>query len=580
MRMKLGSFRGGTDSPTYFDVYANDILEPLVEENLGVTIPSLTTTNAEGPKTPYGPLDARRRPVLAGLLIADDVVVLATSLNMLRKQFRHLSSWARLWGLRFGISKCGVMAITPPRMPSNTGHPVVRLSGTPVPWVDSYTYLGTEVSRDLTQTKELRKRLQKTSGALAGLSPSFLRERRLSPRAKLTALYATVATTALWGSEVWLHTRATAAPLQRTLDRGVQWCLGLSAVGSSADARRMEARRRGVYAMGRRRQARALIKWGSADADHSWTTTILSLERHNSPQPRGSSLNQPHTIVSRIRRWFHRYLGVDILQLGLSTASIYQLIDRYELARLEAKVRATTAPLSTQRYITRGFFRGWSTTAHLLTTPFHTNQGGRTVLQMRIGGFWTLPRLLNANILSDEARINLQILNPLTEDPTCFCTEADRRETPEHLLLQCNAWTAWRPNFQTLIANELSSARAAQYGNLPEDTKCAILLGGMWPSPATGASAVIFGAARRAGIGVSNGAQPGPERRPSGREIGPRHRALDLRGPTHQAVSRFLSRVARERQIILSSTISTGLNTPSGQGPGVTAQPGREEGIT
>lgn len=110
---------------------------------LGVTVTALECPFGGQMSAQNGPLGKHRREVLAGLLIADDVVFLAESFSMLHKQFKHLTRWSKLWGPRFGIHKCGFMEILPEGQTSPTRKPIVRLSGTPVPWVSSYLYLAT-----------------------------------------------------------------------------------------------------------------------------------------------------------------------------------------------------------------------------------------------------------------------------------------------------------------------------------------------------------------------------------------------------------------------------------------------------
>lgn len=127
---------------------------------------------------------------------------------------------------------------------------------------------------------------------------------------------------------------------------------------------------RSLYILGRRSQALSLLKWSQSDLDHSWTAAILASERHFYPQPRGSSTSNRHNVVSRIRQWFHLYIGVDLLHPCSDKPQTHSDLDTFEYHRLQKASQAATPPVSTSRVIKMGFFRGWKNPAYLLHTPY------------------------------------------------------------------------------------------------------------------------------------------------------------------------------------------------------------------
>lgn len=199
---------------------------------------------------------------------------------------------------------------------------------------------------------------------------------------------------------------------------------------------------------------------------------------------------------------------------------------------------------------------------------------------MRLGSFWTISRIRNAELLSEKS---------LCESPTHSFRESSARTSYVTILMSPNPLLTSSLNSHPVLSisltMEISFLRNDHmpcqsrlgYWILKENTP---LLGGAWSDLTTCAPAKTNTAVPNTGNGVRIGTLTVPERHPIGWETGTRKHYLDLRGPTHQAVAIFLSMVVRKCRIILSnSSREVGLNEPSGLGPIVTVQQGQREAL-
>jgi hypothetical protein len=76
---------------------------------------------------------------LKDLLYADDIALLAESIEDLRSMLQVCQEWASETGLEFSIEKSKVMVLAGPSPPVL---PVVKLYNQPLSWVEVFKYLG------------------------------------------------------------------------------------------------------------------------------------------------------------------------------------------------------------------------------------------------------------------------------------------------------------------------------------------------------------------------------------------------------------------------------------------------------
>ena len=126
------------------------------------------------------------------LLFADDIALLATSIEQLQKALDLMASWAELRGIKWGHSKCKVMRLSRP--PSDTTKreelPPVYLQGHVLDWVSEFKYLGLLIQEAPEYRHRLplhlptdKKKVRPLCYALLRIFPSTARCTRVAPLA-------------------------------------------------------------------------------------------------------------------------------------------------------------------------------------------------------------------------------------------------------------------------------------------------------------------------------------------------------------------------------------------------------------
>lgn len=125
--------QGCPGSPLAFLVFINDLFDECKQQGIGVDIPGVPQLldYCSG-------LDIN---LFYGLLFADDAVHVCGNVEDMRRTLRELDKWTRLWGLSYGINKCGIIDVRPLNMTEDP-LPDLLLNGSVVPVVNKYTYLG------------------------------------------------------------------------------------------------------------------------------------------------------------------------------------------------------------------------------------------------------------------------------------------------------------------------------------------------------------------------------------------------------------------------------------------------------
>src|SRR5690606_14567822 len=143
---------------------------------------------------------------VAGLLFADDLVVLAPSRRRLVRMLGALDEWAGRNEMSFGISKCGIMGVGRDGLALNERlrreADRYRLGGATVPIVDSYTYLGLTVSPLLSAQHMVDDRVAKGWKAFHALKP-VLECTRIPLAIRVRLVKATLLPTVMYGAELW-----------------------------------------------------------------------------------------------------------------------------------------------------------------------------------------------------------------------------------------------------------------------------------------------------------------------------------------------------------------------------------------
>jgi hypothetical protein len=105
-----GVRQGCPFSPTFYLVFINDIFDSLKDASLGVSVPGWPQDLAHFTEQDLkdGILES-----VVGLLFADDMCAIVSSLAQVKRVTSLVDNWGTKWEMSFGISKCGIAVIEP-----------------------------------------------------------------------------------------------------------------------------------------------------------------------------------------------------------------------------------------------------------------------------------------------------------------------------------------------------------------------------------------------------------------------------------------------------------------------------------
>ena len=131
------------------------------------------------------------------LLFADDAALAAHSEQALQRLITCFADACREFGLTISLKKTEVMGQDVSEVPKITiGDHMLGVT-------DTFTYLGSKISSNLTLDAELNTRIGKAASAMSKLSKRVWENRKLTINTKMKVYQACVLSTLLYGSEAW-----------------------------------------------------------------------------------------------------------------------------------------------------------------------------------------------------------------------------------------------------------------------------------------------------------------------------------------------------------------------------------------
>jgi hypothetical protein len=256
--VSLGVRQGGVLSPLLFLVFINDFMKELKAQNLGVLVPGMMRSS---------PFVSQER--LAGLLWADDLVLVTESPEKLAKAFALLDTWCQKWLMTVNPSKCNVMVVGP--NPADAFEALTqvadvtpfKLGGEVVRLTRSYKYLGLVITDDLEWNAAIKARTEIVRKVIF-TQTKILNNRDLSPELRYRFFEAVVMSSALYGAEVWAESIDGLKPLEATLANGLRMIIG-TPPRASRFAVGLELGYAPVHLRAAVRRLRILEKWKAID---------------------------------------------------------------------------------------------------------------------------------------------------------------------------------------------------------------------------------------------------------------------------------------------------------------------------
>ncbi len=178
---KTGVRQGGILSPCLFNIAIDHVLKKVLDDNpIGITIyPS-------------------ERPI-TDLTFADDIAVLAESMDSMQIMIDHIIRIAASVGLKLNCQKSKYMtANTDPINPNSS----LTIENEPMEQVTSFTYLGSNIALLGSVNEEVQTRIQRASSIFAALK-YFWNRRDIRIKTKTRIYCAIVRATLLYASKTW-----------------------------------------------------------------------------------------------------------------------------------------------------------------------------------------------------------------------------------------------------------------------------------------------------------------------------------------------------------------------------------------
>ena len=454
-----GVSQGNPTSPALFNFYANEKVPMLLREGTGVM-------------TPGAP------DCIAGLEVADDLALLAESVEEAKKQLQLVDEWARRNGLELHLDKCQGMVVAGVKRNDSKGEreqrqaekvdelnkAMICLSGKRLPCNRSYEYLGFAFHDNLDLTPmaiSIRKRVKKKVDVLS----RFLRDHRIPLDIKRL-----VASGAIWGAAAYggellgMRSPRLAGVVDSELMRAVQMMV-ISSKGKMTAKYEVALTELGLpsaHAMWAGQRARAVAKFPTL------RTEVAQLV--NDPTVKSTWRSESEKFLAEMVDWFLTYMEPTEAQAKAVTnrenpSNFGRAIKWAVMARqlknpllpYKGAPRKTQPAVSLVQYVganfgtTKGFIKAARGKVALA-------DGFRWLVRLRVGSFWFTPQMLKAKIFYPDKLKELKAASI----KCVFCNQTTAEDLP-HFLCRCKAFRRQRKKYLNYIIQPLRTHFDAYY---------------------------------------------------------------------------------------------------------------------
>ena len=408
----VGVHQGGPFSPVAFSIFINDILEEM--QTLGTII-------TDGMMS------------FLGLLFADDMVLVAETVDQAQLQLDALGAWGTRWGMTFGVkpdgSKCAVLPIGS-YITEELDAVQLMLHGHRLPIVSRYQYLGIPITSDCSTEPARAEALARGTKALAKVR-HLLANNTLPTMSRVLIFNNVVVNSAMYGVELWGGTRKACQGFSLLFTKGIRLCYGFKERQPCATfAMGLDIGVKPVYvrAITARIRLYDKVKYGSLPC---WLKILIN-------HPHSGNTRSWVSLTEKIRRKLHLWATKDevVISVGDSPVELTVLTDWLWSRELDRSTSRTSTPFvrKLHEYYPH---RPWSPLREWL--PLLSRPQGpyieKMFLRIRVNQFWTAERLCSINYLPAEFE---------NKCPFCFDPVP---ETVHHMLLVCRQWRQARRPF-------------------------------------------------------------------------------------------------------------------------------------
>ena len=430
IQAKRGLRQGCPLSPFAFNVFIDDIFD-------GCT----------GVKVAHAPSGE----IQSGVAFADDIAVLASTLEDMRANAAALTVQQRALEMRFGVKKCGLMGVGEEacqdlRGMEGQGGPLL-LGGEAVPVVDSYLHLGTLLNHTLSTRVMIDARVAKGRRSLYSLRPALC-AREVPVYMKVHLINACLLPVLCFGAELWGIDGRSQVIAQQILDEACSLAVGQRQVQRDTMLRELglhsvRARTSGVV-------ARAAVKYRTLE------TVIGDLCRRATTPRREQAWVKAagQVLTTQSKVWLREFGGA----VQGTAAEVVAAVATWTQDQAKIRVRQAVGHTEWTKACSGTVTARMYEAAQMVRTRAYVEMSVKwpqdaaavqLLLAMRMGALaWA----------GDLARVpRYAAIRARLQEEKCPCCGVAEMESAEHFLLRCGAWQGQRTRYLQPLLEEMAA---------------------------------------------------------------------------------------------------------------------------